>query len=288
VIFDRLKLQAAVRHACELDVKALKPGNVSVDSPGSGMAAADFLASAEAIAEPITAPGLGVGERIYRAVAATHRAVGCNTNLGIVMLLAPIIYATELAGSKGESLESNLIDVLNNLTQADADWTYRAIRLAKPGGMGTSVRYDIAEPPTVTLLQAMQAARARDQIARLYTTGYQRLLQRGVPVWRQALQRWASEEWAMTAVFLNYLAQENDSLISRKFGVHASRRVSDAAMRHCQVMNQLDDPSQIRAALSEWDRDLKRDGLNPGTTADISVATVLLAGLQEITTKANE
>lgn len=284
---DRIRLQAAVRHVCELDVKALKPGNVSIDSPGHGMAAADFLASAEAIAEPITAPGLGVGERIYSAVAATQCAVDCNTNLGIVMLLAPIIQATELAAHNDASLELNLVDVLSNLSQADADWTYRAIRLAKPGGMGTSAKHDIAEPPTVTLLQAMQEAAERDQIARLYATGYEWLLQSGVPVWREALRRWASEEWATTAVFLNYLAQENDSLISRKFGLEASRHVSDAANRHCHAMNQVGDPSQVHAELTEWDRELKREGLNPGTTADITVATVFLAALQEITTRAN-
>ena len=283
--FDRIKLQAAVRHACELDVKALKPGNVSIDSPGYGMAAADFLASADAIAEPITKPGLAVGERIYRAVAATQRAVGCNTNLGIVMLLAPIIQATELVTRNDASLELNLINVLQNLTLADADWTYRAIRLAKPGGMGTSAKHDIAESPTVTLLHAMQEAAERDQIARLYVTGYEWLFQSGVPVWREALRRWASEEWATTAVFLNYLAQENDSLISRKFGLEASRRVSDAAKRHCHAMNQVGDPSQVHAELTEWDRELKREGLNPGTTADMTVATVFLAALQEITTR---
>jgi triphosphoribosyl-dephospho-CoA synthase len=279
VNFERSKLQAAVRHACELDVKALKPGNVSIDSPGYGMTGADFVASAAAIAEPITAPGLAVGERIFRAIEATQRAVNCNTNLGIVMLLAPIIQALEYAANG--SLERNLIDVLTNLSLADAAWTYRAIQLAKPGGMGTSARHDIAEPPTVTLLQAMQEAAERDQIARLYTTGYARLLQYGVPVWREFLQRWDSEEWATTAIFLTYLAEENDSLIARKFGTETSRRVSDVAKIYSREMNQVSDPNQVRAALSEWDTALKREGLNPGTTADLTVATVFLAALQD-------
>ncbi len=280
---DRVALQAAVRRACELDVTALKPGNVRSDSPGHGMTAENFLASAHAIAEPITEPGLSVGERIYHAIVATQRAVGCNTNLGIVMLLAPIIQATELAAHNNLSLEVNLGDVLKNLTQADAAWAYRAIRLAKPGGMGASAKHDLAAPPTVTLLQAMQEAAARDQIARLYATGFAELLQCGVPVWRQALRRWDSEEWATTAVFLTYLAQETDSLISRKFGLEVSRRVSDAAKLHCHAMHQAGAPSQVRAALAEWDRELKRQGLNPGTTADMTVATVFLAALQQTT-----
>jgi triphosphoribosyl-dephospho-CoA synthase len=279
VNFERSKLQAAVRHACELDVEALKPGNVSIDSPGYGMTAADFVASAAAIAEPITAPGLAVGERIFRAIEATQRVVNCNTNLGIVMLLAPIIQATEYAAHG--SLERNLIDVLKNLSLADAAWAYRAIQLAKPGGMGTSAKHDIAEPPTITLLQAMQAAAERDQIARLYTTGYRRLLHYGVPVWKNFFQRWDSEEWATTAVFVTYLAEENDSLIVRKFGAQTSRRVSDVAKIYSREMNQVSNPNQVRAALSEWDTKLKREGLNPGTTADLTVATVFLAAVQD-------
>jgi triphosphoribosyl-dephospho-CoA synthase len=279
VKFDRGKLQAAVRHACELDVKALKPGNVSFESPGHGMIAADFVASAAAIAEPITAPGLAVGERIFRAIEATQRVVNCNTNLGIVMLLAPIIQALEYAAH--ESLERNLIDVLQNLSLADATWTYRAIQLAKPGGMGTTTKHDIAELPTVTLLQAMQEAAERDQIARLYTTGYARLLHYGVPVWKNFYQRWNSEQWATTAVFVIYLAEENDSLIARKFGAQTSERVTDAAKIYSRQMNQVSDPNQVRAALSEWDTALKREALNPGTTADLTVATVFLAAVQD-------
>jgi triphosphoribosyl-dephospho-CoA synthase len=281
VKLDRIELQAAVRHACELDVKALKPGNVSFESPGHGMTVSDFVASAEAIAEPITTPGLAVGERIFRAIEATQRAVNCNTNLGIVMLLAPIIQAVEYAARNHESLEHNLADVLENLSLADATWTYRAIQLAKPGGMGTSAKHDVAAAPSVTLLQAMQVAAERDQIARLYTTGYARLLQHGVPVWRKFLQRRHSEEWATTAIFLTYLAEENDSLITRKFGAKTSRRVSDTAKRRSREMNEVSDPSQVRIALTEWDRELKREGLNPGTTADLTVATIFLAAVQD-------
>jgi triphosphoribosyl-dephospho-CoA synthase len=245
------------------------------------MTAENFFVSAKAIAEPITSPRLGVGERIYCAIEATQRVVGCNTNLGIVMLIAPIIQAIELGAQNHVSLERNIADVLNGLTRADADWTYRAIRLAKPGGMGTSAKHDIAEAPTVTLLQAMAEAAARDQIARLYTTGFADLFRRGIPVWRESLRRWGSEEWATTAVFLNFLAEQNDSLIERKFDLEISQRVSDDAKFHLRTLSQASDPQQVRAALTEWDRELKREGLNPGTTADITVATIFLAAVQD-------
>ncbi len=279
--FDRAAVQAAVRRACELDVKALKPGNVSVDAPGCGMTAADFFASAEAIAEPITLPGLTVGERIYRAIEATHAVVSCNTNLGIVLLLAPLIQVAESI-REVTSLQHALKNALEELTIDDAEWAYRAIRLAKPGGMATSAKHDIAETPRVTLYQAMREAVNHDQIARLYVTGYHTLFELGLPVWRQAMTCHGSSEWAATAVFLNLLAAEPDSLITRKFGRVKSEEVSAAAKPLCVALNTAHEPRVIRPDLIVWDTTLKAHGLNPGTTADMTVATIFLADLQDM------
>ncbi|MGE3771807.1 MAG: triphosphoribosyl-dephospho-CoA synthase, partial [Gammaproteobacteria bacterium] len=84
---------ACYRAACRYDVLAAKPGNVSVDSPGHGMQARDFLLSARASAPPLCAGARGVGEAVREAIAATWAAVGCNTNLGIVLLAAPLAQA---------------------------------------------------------------------------------------------------------------------------------------------------------------------------------------------------
>lgn len=268
-----------VRQACELDVQALKPGNVSIYSPGHGMSAEDFLRSAAAIAVPITAPGFSVGERIFRAVEATQAVVSCNTNLGVILLLAPLIQAAMFSVRQ---LRDNLALLLLGLNQSDADWAYRAIRLAKPGGMGNAVRHDIAEPPQITLREAMREAASRDQIAALYVSDYRLLFERGLPTWFRAMQQWASPQWATTAVFLEYLANAPDSLITRKFGAAQSQRVSDAARSFHEKIQLAQDPSQMRGLLTTWDQELKQAGLNPGTTADMTVATVFLASLQDM------
>jgi triphosphoribosyl-dephospho-CoA synthase len=278
---SREALQEAIRRACELDVRALKPGNVAIDAPGHGMNAVDFLRSAEAIVEPITASASGVGERIYRAVEATQRVVACNTNLGIALLLAPLIQASML-GSSDESLQGKTQRTLRELTVSDADWAYRAIRLANPGGMGSGVEHDIAEPPQVSLLQAMETAAVRDQIARLYATGFHSLFQRNVPIWRDALARHGEREWAATAVFLESLAREPDSLIGRKFGIATSEQISQTANSLWQRFSSSQHPPLLQADLIAWDVELKASGINPGTTADITVATAFLADLQEM------
>ena len=86
-------VQRAFLDACLLDVLALKPGNVGVHGAGHGMQALDFLHSGRAAAAAIGAEKASVGERIHAAIAATHAAIGVNTNLGIVLLVAPLAHA---------------------------------------------------------------------------------------------------------------------------------------------------------------------------------------------------
>src|SRR6185312_12959103 len=159
-----LRLQQAYIDACRLELRALKPGNVHVASEGHGMTVAQFEASALASAPPLAAPSKPVGERIRDAVAATHAAVGCNTNLGIVLLAAPLLATAERAGAGG--LRPTLAATLADLTVADAAAAYEAIRLAGPAGLGRADAQDVQQAPTVDLRQAMTLAADRDRIAR--------------------------------------------------------------------------------------------------------------------------
>ena len=53
--------------ACQLDVQALKPGNVSFNSSGYGMTGQDFINSSKVCAPSMVQPGLKLGEKIYLA-----------------------------------------------------------------------------------------------------------------------------------------------------------------------------------------------------------------------------
>ena len=92
---DRLTLSQLYYQACEIELQAFKPGNVSVFSEGHDMTVADFSISAKVSADPISNPDYSLGEKIYFAVKATREAVGCNTNLGIILLCAPLIEAVQ-------------------------------------------------------------------------------------------------------------------------------------------------------------------------------------------------
>ena len=260
--------------ACELDVIAFKPGNVSQESPGHGMTAEDFLISASAAAPHVTNPDLEVGERVYRAIDATHRAVGCNTNLGIVLLAAPLIHAAQHR-KPGEAIASSLRHTLAGLTQDDTEWVYQAIRLANPGGLGESPRHDVRNKPAVSLLEAMNEAAARDRIAYQYSNCYSDILGAGLASLRQGRKRWASEHSAVTTVYLDFIANFHDSHILRKYGRNTADQVQQQALNCIACLTRCADWPCAQNHLKALDKALKSEGINPGTSADLTVATWL-------------
>jgi triphosphoribosyl-dephospho-CoA synthase len=272
---------AAVRRqqflaACELDVTALKPGNVRVGVPAHGMNADDFRRSAQACAPALSRTGTSIGQRVLDAVRETQRVVHCNTNLGIVLLAAPLFSAAEAGGA----LRPALVQRLGELGRQDAIQVYEAIRLARPGGLGISERHDVSSEPQVTLLEAMREAERRDSVARQYAQGYGDVFDLGLTQWHAALARFQDESWAATQVYLVYLSTWHDSLIERKFGSATAQTVSDQARElHSQMSSYSHHPDDIKTRLLSWDEALRRAGLNPGTSADLTVATVFAAKL---------
>ncbi|HSI59930.1 MAG TPA: triphosphoribosyl-dephospho-CoA synthase, partial [Ideonella sp.] len=174
--------RACFLRACALDVAVPKPGNVSLASPGHGMQAAQFLASAQAAAQALFRRGVPVGERIEAAMAASWAAAGCNTNLGILLLCAPVAVAVEHEPGPhtAASLRGAIETVLAGLDRADAAAAFRGIALANPGGLGRADAQDVREAPSVTLREAMALAAGRDLIARQYLNGYAELFELGL------------------------------------------------------------------------------------------------------------
>lgn len=271
---------AVVRDACLTDVQAFKPGNVSVVSSGHGMHAADFILSAHAMSTEIAAPMVDVGERILRAIEATRAVVSANTNLGIVLLCAPLAHAA--TARMGEpSLRVRVHAVLSALDVYDAELAYRAIRMAQPGGLGQAERHDVMQTPSVTLGEAMNEARQRDRIAYQYVSDFQDIFETGVPALQDGLVRWRSREWAAVHAYLVFLALFEDSHIVRKHGFEVAAGVSLQARALNETLQHARDLAQEMPALAEFDRQLKARSINPGTTADLTVAALVAMDLQD-------
>ena len=217
-----------------MEAAAPKPGNVSPGRPFRDMRFEDFVASALAIGPVLArAHQVPLGEAVRLAVEATRRRTAANTNLGIILLFVPLARAA-LRGAP--SLRDGVRAELAATTVADAAAVYEAIRLARPGGLGTVPTADLGGRPTITLLEAMELARGRDQVAAEYVSGFSTTFEMTLPTLRQA--RGVGLDWAEGAVetFLTLLARVPDTLISaearaRRSGGGAPRRRGGARGR---------------------------------------------------------
>jgi len=265
-----------VRYACLLEVCARKPGNVHRESAFDDLEHSDFVRSADVIA-PLFDECVerGVGPTILEAVRATHEEVGKNTNLGMILLLAPLT-AVPLHLPVFEGIG----DVLNSLTVEDARCVYEAIRLASPGGLGKVEEQDVHSEPTGTLLEVMELARDRDSIARQYCNEFDDVLHYGLE--QLAMELGFVDRWenSIIRLHLKLMAHLPDTLIARKCG----RQLAEEASLRARTVLEADWPDYEISwgILKEFDDWLRAEGnrRNPGTTADLVVAS-LFAGFRE-------
>jgi triphosphoribosyl-dephospho-CoA synthase len=270
-------IATAAQLACLLEASAPKPGNVS---PGRHFADAryeHFLASAAAIGSAFAdVAHRRVGETILRAATATSRWTRSNTNLGIVLLLAPIARAATIGGELREALRN----VLEATTVDDARDVYAAIRLASPGGLGEAADQDVHNEPTVTLLAAMQLAAAHDGIAREYATTFTTTFETAVPALMRARADGLSWDDVVVETFMTVLAASPDTHVARRGGEQLAVDISQRAAAVMEAGGVRSDEG--RRALGYFDHSLRdpRNIGNPGTTADLTAAAIFVALLQ--------
>jgi triphosphoribosyl-dephospho-CoA synthase len=273
------QVAAAFKAACLDELDAPKPGNVHAFAPGHRMTASEFERSATAAAAPIALPGARVGERVLAAVEATLAAVGINTNVGIILLSAPLAAAAECDSS---DLRASLARVLATLDVDDARLAFRAIVRAAPGGLGRAEQHDVFQPATVTLRHAMAAAADHDRVAYQYATDFKDIFELGEPLLAAALGRAPHPRWATLDVYLGFLSAFPDSHIARKHGLGVAETTRRSAAPFHQRMQLPEPVDDLLPDLLAWDTKLKREGINPGTSADLTVATLFAHRLRSI------
>jgi triphosphoribosyl-dephospho-CoA synthase len=272
-------LEQLYQQACEVELQAFKPGNVSIYSAAHDMTVNDFRLSATVSAKPLCNPDYSLGEKIFYAVKATRDAVGCNTNLGIILLCAPLIQAVGYCTNE-MTLRQALYQVLSATTLADADWAFKAIALAAPAGLGEVAEQDVNTSASVTLTEAMQLASAKDRIALQYLTNYKDIFDFTVLRYNYALLKWGYHDWAAVAVYADLLSHYPDSHIERKYGDQYTEMVASRMNQLNSELSNTENPELIMPLLHSIDQELKSKRINPGTTADMTVATVLTVFLE--------
>jgi triphosphoribosyl-dephospho-CoA synthase len=270
------QIGAAAQLSCLLEASAPKPGNVSPGRPFTDMRFEDFIVSAVAIGPAMRAAGArSLGTTILTAVQATRQVTEANTNLGIVLLLAPLVRAAALT-ALGDDLRAAVERTLAATTVDDARLTYQAIRLAAPGGLGKAPDEDVSSEPTATLREVMRLAADRDDVAHEYASGCAITFDIGAPTLAQLEREGLRGDLALVELFLTLLARRPDTLIARKAGREAADSVSVGA-RDVLARGGVRTP-EGRAAIARLDDELRdpSNRLNPGTTADLSAAALFV------------
>ena len=271
------QVKMAFEYACKLDVFSIKPGNVFLDHPAYGMTHKDFLQSSMACSDIICEQNIDIGEKILESVKASIDVVGCNTNLGIILLCSPIVEAIYL-DNEHKLQQNNLKKVIDRIDLKQTKTIYKAINLANAGGMGLKDKFDLnaKKSSDFTLSEAMNFASSYDYIANEYTNYFNNIINIISLNWRNYFKLMGNAECATTATFLKLISSNPDSLIARKYGLDTAIEVSGKFKALSDDYCELKNPNIINNKLLLLDSELKIQGLNPGTTADVVVASIFI------------
>ena len=262
--------------ACTLEVAIPKPGNVHRSADFADTTFHDFLLSAIAIGPAFEqAAEWSLGKLVLTAAQDTREVCDRNTNLGMILLLAPLAIAAATGQQKPESLSV----LVENTSGADCQMIYQAIGISRPGGLGSVDHFDVSNGTSPAhILQAMRLAESRDMVARQYANGFADVLDY---VWPQIQAGLEAGETLSDSVIQTHLKTMNrfpDSLIARKNGTSVASQ-SAAMAGDVLSSGNVGDPQWLKA-IGDFDFWLRADGnrRNPGTTADL-IAAALFVGL---------
>lgn len=290
----------AVRLACVLEATAPKVGNVHPAARYDNLCFSDFVTAADRTADAFSeieqARQLGrIGDAIFAAVTASVSATKTNVNLGIVLLLGPLL-ATEPEGlptmdcvaTRLATWNLRIAEMLANLDGEQGASIAAAIACAGAGGMrveslGDDHSLDVTVPRTgeYEIIEAMRVAAPRDRIAKQYAGDFCDLFTVVVPTLVEHVARCGDLLKGIVHAHIALIAKDGDSLIARKCGQAQSERIATLARQCLDELTAVDTRGNAGAGaesdcIGRLDAVLRSDSnrLNPGTTADLIAAAI--------------
>ena len=266
-----------------------KPGNVHRTRDYDDMVFEDFIISGIVIGDTIREACSDVdvenpllGKYILQAVDETDKWIKNNTNLGIVMMTTPIAVAAAISDNFDE-IRQNVVKLMANTSVDDACDLYDAINIADAGGMGDQDEYDVASDNAKqelrdnnqTMYDVLKISAPWDMLAREMTSDMPAVFELGYPTYHK-LKEEKSLNDACVLTFLTILSEVPDTLISRKYGSDEALKIS-MMTRDLLKLKGADDFAE---KLQEFDDYLYDNGYNPGTTADLTAASIFVSNLK--------
>lgn len=242
---------------------SIKPGNVDRghDYPDTWLE--HFLASSIYCRPAFERAEQGtgsIGELIRQATLLTGKHRGGNTHFGAYILLIPLV----LGGTVEEAARCVRETTVEEALLFYDAFAHTAVRVNESDDL------DINDPDVkeklrergMTLYDVMAHSAPHDMVAREWVNGF--ALTRMVA---DLLREDGHGREAIPAVFLRLLAREPDTFIAKKFSMEVAHQVRDRAGA---VLSG-------RECIHDFDEFCIRQGINPGSLADIMIAGIFVA-----------
>lgn len=289
------KISEIAQIASVLEVSGYpKPGNVHRNRDFHDMVFEDFLISGIAIGKTIKLlcekskksrndlSKINLGSYILKGVKKTNHWVKNNTNLGIIMMLMPIAASASIS-SNFNDLQENIDKIIKSTTVNDAINLYEAINLAEAGGMGASKEFDLSNDASKdelknnnkSMYDVLEISSSWDTLASELTSKMPICFEISYPTFHK-LKKENSLNNSTIITFLTILSNVPDTLISRKYNNKKAIEVSDECLK---VLNS--SPEDFIKNLKKFDDYLFENKLNPGTTADLTAASIMISYLKD-------
>jgi triphosphoribosyl-dephospho-CoA synthase len=207
------------------------------------------------------------------------------------MLLAPLAAAAGMTlGKEGKikekKLRKNLFHILESTTPKDALDLYDAILAAKPGGMGKVDKLDVRDEKSklrikkngISFYEVMKMSSSWDSISKELTTGMKVTFEYGAPLIKKLYANTNNINITIVQTFLELLSRYPDTFVQRVHGRKVAKEVSRKAAAILRKGGML--TAEGRTLVLEFDYELRKRRINPGTTADLIAASLMLSILQ--------
>ena len=272
--FDISLLKNSYLFACQKDVEIIKPGNVNINSPHKDTSAKDYMLSSVNSSHQLFVKDISLGDRVLNSIIETKKETKVNTNLGIVLLCAPIIHA--LINYNQTGLKEAIILTIDESSKDDTVKICEAINITNPGGLGKSGKFDTKSLPRMKLRDIMNYSSSYDRISYQYSHNFVDILDFIVPRISFHIGNKQSLDISLSLTYMEILSRIPDSHISRKFGDKIAKKTSNNASDLLKILDRESSPDYIANELINLDYEYKKKGINPGTTADLLVAGLMI------------
>ncbi len=281
-MFDPSHIARCAQLAMILEVSATpKPGNIDRDHNYTDTRFEHFLASAVGVYPVLEKAAIsksGVGSFIREAVIESSRwQRGGNTHFGAFILLIPLVTAAGKCENKS-CLKTQVQKVVRETTVDDAVELYRAFSEAKvkvkPADdldLGDIASLDKIRERSLTLFNLMEISSSYDMIAEEWINGFQKTFECAASI-QDKIRRYGIND-AVVLTFMELLSSNRDTFIQTKFD---ERKAKEVSLRAKSIL-QKGDIDNIRDEIHSFDEELLKEGVNPGSTADIIIAGLFVS-----------